>query len=86
MGGGAGGQCCKKQNSNWFQNRKNSSSYTVCCNRDGFIGGGGGGVPGSSVPGSPGQGGVLLFMIKLKIIRGKMRYSNLSNNMMISEL
>jgi hypothetical protein len=25
-------------------------------------------------------------MIKQKIIRGKMRYSNLSNNMMISEL
>ena len=31
------------------------------------------------------QGGVLFFMIKQKIIRGKMRYSNLSNNM-ISEL
>jgi hypothetical protein len=30
--------------------------------------------------------GVLFFMIKQKIIRGKMRYSNLSNNMMISEL
>ena len=33
-----------------------------------------------------GAGGVLFFMIKQKIIRGKMRYSNLSNNMMISEL
>jgi hypothetical protein len=41
-------------------------------------------------PPSPGQkecrGGVLFFMIKQKIIRDKMRYSNLSNNMMISEL
>ena len=42
-------------------------------------------------PPSPGQrgcsggGGVLFFMIKQKIIRDKMRYSNLSN-MMISEL
>jgi hypothetical protein len=33
-----------------------------------------------------GAGGVLFFMIKQKIIRGKMRYSNLSNNMMICEL
>ena len=32
------------------------------------------------------QGGVLFFMIKQKIIRDKMRHSNLSNNMMISEL
>jgi hypothetical protein len=31
-------------------------------------------------------GGGLFFMIKQKIIRDKMRYSNLSNNMMISEL
>ena len=31
------------------------------------------------------QGGVLFFMIKQKIIRDKMRFSNLSNNMMISE-
>jgi hypothetical protein len=29
---------------------------------------------------------MLFFMIKQKIIRGKMRYSNLSNNMMINEL
>jgi hypothetical protein len=29
---------------------------------------------------------VLFFMIKQTIIRDKMRYSNLSNNMMISEL
>jgi hypothetical protein len=28
---------------------------------------------------------VLFFMIKQKIIRDKMRYSNLSNNMMISD-
>ena len=41
--------------------------------RDGFAGGGGG-------------EGVLFFMIKQKNIRDKMRYSNLSNNMMISEL
>ena len=33
-----------------------------------------------------GARGVLFFMIKQKIIRDKMRYSNLSNNMMISEL
>jgi hypothetical protein len=33
-----------------------------------------------------GAGGVLFFMIKQKIIRDKMRFSNLSNNMMISEL
>jgi hypothetical protein len=33
-----------------------------------------------------GAGGVLFFMIKQKIIRDKMRYSDLSNNMMISEL
>ena len=42
-------------------------------------------------PPSPGQrgcrgGGVLFFMIKQKIIRDKMRYSNLSNNMIISKL
>jgi hypothetical protein len=30
--------------------------------------------------------GVLFFMIKQKIIRDKMRFSNLSNNMMISKL
>jgi hypothetical protein len=37
--------------------------------------------------GAGGGGGVVLFfMIKQKIIRDKMRYSNLSNNMMISEL
>jgi hypothetical protein len=50
--------------------------------------GGGGGAP----PPPPhqalarGAGGVLFFMIKQNIIRGKMIYSNLSNNMMISEL
>jgi hypothetical protein len=31
-------------------------------------------------------GGGLFFMIKQNIIRDKMRYSNLSNNMMISKL
>jgi hypothetical protein len=48
--------------------------------RDGFTGG----VRGVRTPPSPGQGGVLFFMIKQKIIRDKMRFSNLSNNM-ISE-
>ena len=51
-----------------------------------YWGGGGGGA--GVHPPSPGQRGcrgVLFFMIKQKIIRGKMRYSNLSNNMMISE-
>jgi hypothetical protein len=33
-----------------------------------------------------GAGGVLFFIIKKKIIRDKMRYSNLNNNMMINEL
>jgi hypothetical protein len=38
-------------------------------------------------PPSPGQGGgVLFFMIKQKITDTVMSYSNLSNNMMISEL
>jgi hypothetical protein len=37
-------------------------------------------------PGQGGAGGVLFFMIKQKIIRDKMRFSNLSNKMMISEL
>jgi hypothetical protein len=32
------------------------------------------------------RGGVLFFMIKQKIIRDKIRFSNLSDNMMISEL
>jgi hypothetical protein len=41
--------------------------------RDGLTGGGGG------------RGG-LFFMIKQTIIRDKIGYSNLSNNMMISEL
>ena len=52
----------------------------------GWIYWGGGGAH----PPSPGQrgctGGVPFFMIKQKIIRDKMRFSNLSNNMMISEL
>ena len=49
--------------------------------RDGFTGGG-------CAPPSPGQGGAggCARMIKQKIIRDKMRFSNLSNNMMISEL
>jgi hypothetical protein len=37
-------------------------------------------------PARGGGGWVLFFMIKQTIIRDKMRYSNLSNNMMISEL
>jgi hypothetical protein len=37
-------------------------------------------------PGQRGCRGVIFFMIKQKIIRDKVRYSNLSNNMMISEL
>ena len=53
-------------------------------NQDGFTRGGGG-CRGDAPP-IPGQGGVLFFMIKQKIIRDKMRYSNLSDNMMISEL
>ena len=47
-------------------------------------GGGGGGAPPST--GQRGCRGVLFFMIKQKNIRGKMRHSNLSKNMMISEL
>ena len=47
--------------------------------------GGGSGEGGGGCRGGAG-GGVLFFMIKQKIIRDKMRYSNLSNNMMISEL
>jgi hypothetical protein len=43
------------------------------------VGGGGG-------RGGGGGGGVIFFMIKQKNIRDKMRYSNLCNNMMISEL
>ena len=43
------------------------------------------GVRAGAHPPSPGQGAVLFFMIKQKIIRDKMRFSNLSNNMMISE-
>jgi hypothetical protein len=40
---------------------------------------------GGCTPPAPARG-VLFFMIKQKIIRDKMRFSNLSNNMMISEL
>ena len=59
--------------------------------RDGFTGGGagrGGGVHPLALArgGAGGWSLVLFFMIKQKIIRDKMRYSNLSNNMMISEL
>ena len=43
-----------------------------------LLGGGGGAHPPS--PGQGGAGGVLFFMIKPKIIRDKMRFSNLSNN------
>ena len=48
------------------------------------MGGGGGCIPLALARG--GAGGVLFFMIKQKNIRDKMRYSNLSNNMMISKL
>jgi hypothetical protein len=51
--------------------------------------GGGGGGGGGCAPPSTGRGGCgcgAIFHDKEKIIRGKMRYSNLSNNMMISEL
>ena len=48
---------------------------------DGFTGGGGR-VPCLALA-RGGAGGVLFFMIKQKIIRDKMRFSNLSNNMMI---
>jgi hypothetical protein len=42
---------------------------------------------GAAVLARVGAGGVVLFfMIKQKNIRDKMRHSNLSNNMMISEL
>jgi hypothetical protein len=44
----------------------------------------GGGTAGGAQPLALARG-VLFFMIKPKIIRDKMRFSNLSNNMMISE-
>jgi hypothetical protein len=46
------------------------------------------GGAGGAHPPRPGQGdagGVLFFMIKQKIFRDKMRFSNLNNKMMISE-
>ena len=48
-------------------------------------GGGGGGVRGCTLLAlvRGGAGGLLFFMIKQKIIRDKVRYCNLSNNMMI---
>ena len=49
--------------------------------RDGFTG-----VCAPPSPGQRGCRGVLFFMIKQKIIRDKMRYSNLSTNMIISKL
>jgi hypothetical protein len=51
--------------------------------RDAGGGGGGGGGDAPPYPWPEGCRGVLFFMIKQKIIRDKMRYSNLSNNMMI---
>ena len=58
-------------------------------NRDGFTGGVRGGGGGGMHPlalARGGAGGGTIFYDKAKNIRGKMRYSNLSNNMMISEL
>ena len=49
----------------------------------GWGGGGGGGCTPLVLARGGAGGGVLFFMIKQKIIRDKMRYSNLSNNMMI---
>jgi uncharacterized membrane protein len=60
--------------------------FTSTAVRDGFTGGGGLCTPLALARGGAGGGGVLFFMIKQKIIRDKMRYSILSNNMMISEL
>ena len=55
--------------------------------RDGFTGGAGGVVaPPPPLSLARGGAGGAIFHDKEKIIRGKMRYSNLSNNMMISEL
>jgi hypothetical protein len=48
-------------------------------------GGGGGGGGGCATPLALTRGGVI-FHDKAKNIRDKIRYSNLSNNMMISEL
>ena len=54
---------------------------------DGFIWGGGGGEGAHPLALARGvRGGVQFFMIKQKNIRDKMRYSNLSNNMMIQQL
>jgi hypothetical protein len=56
---------------------------------DGFTGGGGCREVCTPLALARGGAGVCvcaIFMIKQKIIRDKMRYSNLSNNMMISEL
>ena len=47
---------------------------------------GGGGVHSPSPGQKECRGGCAIFHVKQKIIRDKMRYSNLSNNMMISEL
>ena len=50
----------------------------------GLLGGGGGGGAREGCRGQRGQGAI--SHDKAKNIRDKMRYSNLSNNMMISEL
>jgi hypothetical protein len=57
----------------------------IANSRDGFTGGRGVCTPLALARGGAG-GGVLFFMIKQTIIRDKMRYSILSNNMMISKL
>ena len=59
-------------------------SVCVCVCVCGGGGGGGGGPPQS--PGQRGCRGGSIFHDKAKHIRDKLRYSNLSNNMMISEL
>jgi hypothetical protein len=71
-----------------YQNKNEDKVFCTFMsnNRNGFTGGGVGGGGGECVhPLALARGGAI-FHDKQKIIRGKMRYSNLSNNMMISEL
>jgi hypothetical protein len=71
LGGGGGGEGNKTYFAMGAQNKVSTLSRTF---------------PRLSRPVATRDGLVLFFMITQKIIRGKMRYSNLSNNMMISEL